>query len=170
MHTHTPSHTLAATHYTAAYNTTQFGWHDWPTDNKPQTQEWTTYRPLSSFEQTTLLLPRTPVSRIHFSSAGLEKANATQAPSFIDETVGYASGPHLCIYVFFMFMYLFSVMCASSAAVIVSSWIVTTTNNRRSLSLQGVVYYKIHFRPWTICNACKLRRSNCFILNSHHHQ
>ena len=28
IHTHTLSHTLAATHYTAAYNTTQFGWHD----------------------------------------------------------------------------------------------------------------------------------------------
>ena len=28
IHTHAPSHTLAAKHYTATYNTTHFGWHD----------------------------------------------------------------------------------------------------------------------------------------------
>ena len=52
-----------------------------------QTQEWTTYRPLSTFQQATPLLPGTLVFREnHLSSAGLEKANTTQAPSFINET------------------------------------------------------------------------------------
>ena len=33
--------------------TKQFDWHDWLTHDKPQTQEWTTYRPLSSLPQAT---------------------------------------------------------------------------------------------------------------------
>ena len=53
--------------YTAAYNTTQFGWHDWPTHNELQTQEWTTYRPLSSFQQAMPLLATTPVFRVFIS-------------------------------------------------------------------------------------------------------
>ena len=54
---------LRQKHYTAAYNTTQFGWYDWLTHNETQTQKWMTYRPLSSFQQATPLLPRTPVFR-----------------------------------------------------------------------------------------------------------
>ena len=41
----------------------RFDWHDWLTNDEPQTQEWTTYRPLSSLQQATPLLPRTPVFR-----------------------------------------------------------------------------------------------------------
>ena len=42
----------------------QFDWHDWLTQDEPQTQEWTTYCLLSSLQKATpQLLPETPVFR-----------------------------------------------------------------------------------------------------------
>ena len=54
---------------------------------KPQTQEYKTNSPLNSLQLATQLLPKTLVfQEIHLLSVGLEHGNATEAPSFIDET------------------------------------------------------------------------------------
>ena len=58
MNTPTISHTHMAKDCTAAYNSTEFGWHNWPIPDEPQTQKQTTYRPRSSLQQATLLLPK----------------------------------------------------------------------------------------------------------------
>ena len=58
MNTPTISHTHRSKHCTAAYNTTEFGWHNWPIHDAPQTQKRTTYCPCSSLQQATLLLPK----------------------------------------------------------------------------------------------------------------